>query len=566
MRESTRRLHGRTIAYITPEVAIDQQLATYSGGLGVLAGAVGRGAAKLGLNLITVAPLQRYGYYEQTKTIHPELKKPWMGIAYVEHTYEGVLEDPNVIVPVTIHDTPTWAKAWRVPRGAFDGAGETVYLDTYVAQNDDISRSNGAYLYPSLACGGIPRHKVAQCKVLGSGAVAMLEALYGSVDLYCLNEVYSFGVIPELWTKYLNTGLSLSEAVALVKQKVVFTTHTPIKDGNPTFPLRDVREIFGDPRLDDLFGDCADADGWFNPMKFCLKHASMTNAVSKKHAQVTREWQGKEVTSVTNGSDVHFWQHRDFTLADTSDALAEAKCVHKRQLLDFVAGATGKRFSENVLTVVWARRFAEYKRPKLIMENRAWLEQLLRSNRLQLIFSGKPHPEDSAMISVWSDILNYGGSVPNLVILPGYELEMSRILKCGADVWLNTPRAPLEACGTSGQSAAMNAGLNCSTVDGWMCEAERANFFPFGVERAATSFEQDALDAALLREVFEGTILPMYMTDKSTWYEMALRAKREAEEHWSATRMVEDYCERVYGKVLADAQIYQFPQPLKTAA
>ena len=217
--------------------------------------------------------------------------------------------------------------------------------------------------------------------------------------------------------------------------------------------------------------------------------------------------------------------------------------VIQRELIELVQKETGKYLSEHLGTIVWARRFAEYKRPKLLLSDLDWLTTNLKSNNFQMIFAGRPHPDDYEMIDTWNYIYSLSKELPNLVILPGYELQLSLDLKRGADVWLNTPRAPNEACGTSGMSAAMNGAINLSTPDGWMAEANPENCFLFGSPFCTPS--QDALDLQKLKERID-KIVPMFNLEKDAWYQKALAAKLEAGIRWTSDRMVKEYSALLY--------------------
>ena len=538
------------IAYITTETAVDPYLHTYSGGLAVLSAAMGFAAHQTNVPFVTVTLLPRHGYYDQTIEENPESHESSMGIRYVPRHYNDVLEDTGVVFPVAVADARVFLKVWRLPGEVFK-SGEVLFLDADIPENDWLSKQNTAYLYPSLERGGNEERKIVQSILLGYGAVIALKQLGYAVDLYHLNEGYAGFTVLALAAHYTASGLSLSDALTLAKKKCIFTTHTPEFAGNPAFPYDNVVRLLSDERFNGvLWNATSEHDRRINLTVFCLDHTACANGVSVRHGKVASAMWTRDIKSVTNGSDVHFWQHRDFASANTPDELGRAKHVHKRGLLSFVAQETGHFLSENVLTFVWARRWSAYKRPKLLFADMEWIVRLLRSNQIQVIFSGKPHPDDFGMRDAWNDVLRLSHQLPNLVILPGYELELSKMLKRGTDVWLNNPRAPQEASGTSGQSAAMNGALNLSTVDGWMCEANPENYFPFGVGPMSDHREQDARDALALRETLEARILPLYSGDKNAWYTIALGAMREAEQNWSATRMLGDYVAQMYGPTL----------------
>ena len=255
------------------------------------------------------------------------------------------------------------------------------------------------------------------------------------------------------------------------------------------------------------------------------------------------------IIAITNGVSRDYWQHEDFRDAVTSEEIEKVKLNHKREMIQYIVEKTGRCLGENILTIVWAKRFAEYKRPHLLFynfnqEKSEWIKSQLKENKLQIIYAGKPHPDDDSMIHAYNRLLFASYELPNMVVLAGYELWLSKLLKAGADVWLNNPRFPMEASGTSGMSAAMNGALNLSIVDGWECEADPENYFPFGTQ--IPGGDQDSFDAQELRRCLETTVMPLFYGDKEKWYKKSLAAKFEAEKYWTSDRMVSEYQKLLY--------------------
>ena len=541
-------------AFITPEISISQSLHTYSGGLGVIGGGMVGAAYRKAFPLIAVSLLYTEGYYDQ-EIAHHEEGRSRMSVLYTPHRYDDILEDTKTIVSVRLGGTPVHVKVWRLPSWRFH-TSEIIFLDVDIPENDHLSRLNGKRLYPSLASTDNDKDKnderrIAQSLILGFGAVEALKALGYSVQLYHLNEGHA-GFVPFALIQRLlqeKTVERLEVAKDISRKQIVFTTHTPVAAGNPKYDREKVLKLLADDTLAPLV-HAATSDGYFDLTASCLLLSTIANGVSKKHGEVSKKmWQSLSgaapITSVTNGSDPYFWQYEDFKNANSADQLFLVKQKHKRRLLEHIQSTTGKMWSENVLTLVWARRFAGYKRPGLLFSDYEWIVRHLHKNELQVIYAGKPHPDDLAMINEWNNLLRKACELPNLVILKGYELDLSRLLKAGADVWLNNPAAPFEACGTSGQSAAMKGTLNISTPDGWYLEADEMNFFRFGIDYHCLG--QDKIDSLQLIDCIDNRVLPLYYSaDKNPWYEMALRAKKEAERNWSSDRMLADYITRVY--------------------
>lgn len=546
------------IAFITPEISIDQSLRTYSGGLGVIGGSMIGAAFRSEFPLVAVSLLYTEGYYDQHIDHHPEGRSR-MIIEYPKRRYDDILQDTGVMFTVCVTGAPIHVKVWKLKKETFKTA-EVLFLDVDIPENDHLSRLNGRRLYPCLETTDNSKEhndarRIAQSMILGFGAVKALELLEYDVSLYHLNEGHA-GFVPfALLGKHYAEETTKEELRDRVRQKIVFTTHTPVPAGNPKYEVGMIRYFIADQRLDPFIND-ATLDGYFDLTASSLLLSRLANGVSRKHGEVSRKmWHdlrhSAPIVSVTNGSDQYFWQHEDYRDAKTAEELQKAKRVHKRHLLELVHNTTNKMWSEEILTLVWARRFAGYKRPSLLFTDYDWIARHLHENMLQVIIAGKPHPDDTNMINEWNNLLRKAYGLPNLVVLSGYELALSRTLKAGADVWLNNPAAPFEACGTSGQSAAMNGAINISTPDGWYLESQEDLYFRFGLDYHCDN--QNLADAIALRDCIDHRVLPLYHKDKDGWYKMAQGAKEEAEAIWSSDRMLRDYVEHLYAPALKKA-------------
>lgn len=537
------------VGYITPEIALDPELHLYAGGLGYLAGSHVRSAYGMQKRLVCFSLLFRYGYYVQrivAENDNQGKKIRRMQVDYVPHRYEGVLEHTGVRIQIPLCSNPAVrADILRLPAGRF-GNTDTYLLDADISENDDLSRTNSLYLYGGYTTGSSMERAIAQSMLLGRGSVEAARLLSIPIHCFHLNESYAAFAGVHLLEEYMRLGKTFDQALELTRTRMVFTTHTPVPAGNPEYPLdkvdfmwgryperiislNDLRRIGGDP---------------FNMTAACIRLSRVTNAVSKRHLEVARGmWHGvvrsdEEMKSVTNGVNREYWQMPEYRASVNWSEAASAKRMHKRLMLHAIAEECNRHLSEHVLTLVWARRFAEYKRPKLLFYDHAWISQLLHSNSLQVIIAGKPHPDDLQMIDAWNYLLRLSYELPNLVVIPEYDLRVSKLLKAGADVWLNTPRAPMEASGTSGQGAALNCTPNISTPDGWMCEADQDNCFLFGTRYQL--LDQDVYDLEALKQIME-RVMEFYYSDKAGWYTKALAAKHEAEERWTSDRMLGEY-------------------------
>ncbi len=534
------------VAYFSAEVAIDECLHTYAGGLGVVAGSFLRSAARLGLPVVGVSIYWTEGYYDQS--IESANGRSSMRVSSVPRGPERVLKDTGLILEVMVSDTPVKVKAFLLEPHVF-GTCPVLFLSTDIPENSDDPL---AQLITRNLYGGNEDRKLAQRLVLAAGIEALRRFGY-EIDIYHLNESFSTLVGVALLQRELQGGRSFEEALSRIKPRIVFTTHTPEKGGNEMYSIDDMCRMScftGISRADvEKLGTEARI---FDSTAACLKMAKIANGVSKLHAGIAgKMWHwvpdAASIISITNGVDSDYWQYAEFRNAADPDMLREAKRVYKRKLLRSIGETRNVHLSENIPLVVWARRFAEYKRPFLLFRDSEWTRNLLSENHLQVVLAGKPHPEDSAMIDVWNSLLSLGEELPNLVVLPEYGLELSKILKAGADIWLNTPRRPREACGTSWMSAAMNGALNVSSRDGGMLEGIPPDAgFLFGVDHELeTKFDQDAEDFQALQDALT-TALTLWRISPQTFYEMALRGKTIAQNEFTSDRMVREYLEKMY--------------------
>lgn len=530
-----------TVAQFYPEIAIDPSLKIYAGGLGFLAGSSARTAGRLDLPLIMVTILWRQGFYDQI--IGPN----GMEVRYISHDYyqDGLVEDTGVKVKVQIGQNPNvFLKVGRIKPEIF-GTIPIITLDSDIPENDVLSRSNTQILYPNNN-----GQRLAQEIILGIGGVRALQALQIPVSVYHLNEGYTVLAAVELLSQKIAQGLNFIDALEEVRKQVVFTSHTPeiISELHDLDLMMEMGCFPGLDRHQVIFLGGKP----FNHTVAALRLSRKANTVSKLHAKTTNQmlaWvEGKcPIISITNGVDALYWQWPEFQNIQTIDEIKEAKRKYKKLLLDYIEEQTGKIFSEDVLTIVWARRFVEYKRPWLLYYDRGWFERLLKSDKIQVIYAGKPHPADLGMINAWNEIWQMSKILPNLVILTGYDLGLSKLLKGGADLWLNTPRRPREACGTSWISAMMNCTLVISSRDGGVLEGVTPdNGFLFGVDYPCQNEgEQDAKDFADLQFCLQ-MAMEIFYKKPDLWYKMALTGKKSVEENFSSEKMLKNYFSQLY--------------------
>jgi len=552
------------------------QMYLYTGGLGTLEGAAARAARNLNMPMVMFSLLARYGYYDQF--IYDGDGTQHMGIKFVRREYSDILEDTGVVVSIDICGKPNYAKVWKVP-GKVYGTVDEYLLDADIDKNNfdekgnwvdyPVERENTRYLYAGpTSQGGNYERKIAQDMILGIGAVKAAKALGLDIEIWHMQESHTAMTGLYLLEQELSsvTGLysmqenemqcAVNMAVERVRPRLLYTNHTPDQAGNFKCGIDMITKMYRGLPYDALkrLGEDPLYPKGFNFGASCLRLSRLANAVSKKHLEVTKAMfsyveDSAPIISITNGSLLRdYFQPPMFYNARTWDELRRAKMSGKRQLNEFLRGYCGKEIDINLPVLVFARRFAQYKRPDLLLKySRDWLLNRLGTNQFQLVIAGKPHPDDHDMISAWTNWLRLGKEYQNLIVVPNYDMRISKILKMGADGWLNTPRVGMEACGTSGQSAAADGAINISTVDGWMCEENLRNFFSFGTLFPTENMDMyDANDDRNGLTIAIDKALALYYNNPEEWFRMALRAKQSAEQNWNAERMMKEYMEKMY--------------------
>jgi len=535
------KLYSKSVAYFSMEFAIHQALKIYSGGLGFLAGSHMRSAYDLKQNVIGVGMLWSFGYYNQERDEDRYLKVEFRRKRYY------FLEDLNITVSVNINGKEVYVKAYLVPSELFNSA-PLILLSTDIPENDYLSKTITHKLYDSNS-----ETRVAQEIVLGIGGAKVLEKLNCNPEIYHMNEGHSLPMAFQLYQKYKN--------IDEVKKRVVFTTHTPEKAGNEEHDISFLSKMgfFAGVPLEEVRDITQIKKDRFSLTVGALKMSKIANGVSKIHADVANEmWKGVEnrckIISITNAQNRRYWvdksllraldEHEDFELAARKKHL-------KRILFDEVADQTGKMFDPEVLTIVWARRFAEYKRPGLLKYDLQRFENLIQNQKypIQIIWAGKPYPFDSQAINIFNEITHMSRSYKNIAVLVGYELDLSMKLKKGADIWLNTPRVTREASGTSGMSAAMNGAINLSIADGWHPEFCREGINAFTIPtlgRGLPIEEQDRLDNKNLMDILENKIIPLYYDNKKEWLNIKKNSISDVIPAFDSGRMVHEYYTLMY--------------------
>ncbi|MEP0548834.1 MAG: alpha-glucan family phosphorylase [Rhodothermales bacterium] len=532
---------SQRVAYFCMEYGLDLRLKTYAGGLGILAGDHLKGAHDHGYPIVGLGLKWKQGYGNQSFNENGKPQTDFRSYTYAD----DVLEDTGVEVTVSVADEDVHCKVWKTT--AF-GNVPLYLLDT------DLP-GNPAPLITDRLYGGSHEDRVAQEIVLGIGGVRALRALGLDIDVYHFNEGHALLAAFELIREKRAAGASYDDALAATRDEIVFTTHTPVLAGNEQHPLDRLMDLGANngltrAQLKALGGEP------FNMTVGGLRLARKANAVAQLHG-VTAQlmWRhvedGAEIAAITNGVHHPTWVDSEITAAaDDADALWAQHQQNKEALLDLVERRTGTRLRADRLLIGFARRAVTYKRPTLIFTEEERIAPLLESGKLQLVFSGKAHPQDAAGQAIVAELAAFSEKYPKgVVFIPDYDMEVGAAMTRGADVWLNNPRRPKEASGTSGMKAAMNGVLNLSTLDGWWPEAcdHGANGWQFG--DGFESPDEDLLDAHDLEGLYDvlfGEVVPTYYDDRARWVAMMQQSIADTHEPFSVERMLQEYDEQLY--------------------
>ncbi|MCE2708635.1 MAG: alpha-glucan family phosphorylase [Bacteroidota bacterium] len=534
--------YTKAVAYFSMEYAIHQPLKNYSGGLGFLSGSHLRSAYELKQNLIGIGIAWKYGYYDQSRHQDQTLKPEWY-----EKNY-SFLEDTGIKFTIPVHNQPVWVKAYYLPPEVFNSA-PLFLLSTDLPENDYLSQTITHKLYDSDTAA-----KIAQMMVLGIGGAMLVDILGFNPEVYHLNEAHGVSCAFYLMKKY-----GKKEEV---QKRMVFTTHTPEEAGNEKheIPLCDKMSYFYGHSIEEIRDLTGMEGNLFNHSLAALRFSHAANGVSKLHGEVSRHlWGGfadiPAIQSITNAQNWKYWADKQlYRFMEEADnaGFDDRKRYLKKRAFELVADQTGKVFDPDVLTVVWARRFAAYKRPDLIARNLEKFNALVSNKQfpIQIIWAGKPYPMDYGAISTFNSLVHLSKQHKNVAVCVGYELTLSKRLKQASDIWLNTPRVPREASGTSGMTAAMNGSVNFSAYDGWICEFARHGENSFIVPQAnyqeLSIEDQDEQDLEHLYNILCEEILPLYYSNKRKWRDMVQAGMQEVRTQFDSNRMAREYYELLY--------------------
>jgi starch phosphorylase len=423
-------------------------------------------------------------------------------------------------------------------------------LSTDVPENDYVSQTITHRLYDANVA-----TKVAQFILLGVGGAKLVDIIGFNPELYHLNEAHALSATFYLYKKYNNK-------IEEVKKRLVFTTHTPEEAGNEKHDIYLCHKMsyFCGLSIDEVKKLTGLKDDQFNHSLVALRFAHLANGVSQLHGKVARAmWSKYEdicpIISITNAQNYRYWADKQlyrFKEAADDYGIDDRKKYLKKRAFEIVADQTGKLFNPDVFTLVWARRFAGYKRASLITQDEKRFEKLMTNKKypVQVIWAGKPYPVDHPAISEFNELVHLSKRYKNMAVLIGYELTLSKRLKQAADCWLNNPRVPREASGTSGMTAAMNGAVNFSTDDGWIPEFINHGHNGFVVPIAdyanMSVHDQDMYDLNKLYEILENEILPLYYGNYPTWRQVMKNSMQDVRFQFESNRMAHEYYTLLY--------------------
>jgi starch phosphorylase len=556
------------VAYFSMEIGLEQEIPTYSGGLGVLAGDTIRSAAAMRVPLVAVTLLHRKGYFQQElDELGRQVERP------VSWDVGQHLVETKARVPLTIEGRTVHVRAWKYVVCGPGSFGVPVYfLDTDLPENSDWDRTLTHYLY-----GGDARYRLCQEAVLGIAGVRILRALgHQHVVRYHMNEGHAALLTLELLADLMRQEGKTQpdqEDIDAVRNLCVFTTHTPVPAGHDKFDLGLVQQVLGAHEAiqhPELYSH----EGMLNMTFLALNLSHYINGVAKSHQEVSRHMFAQySIDSITNGVDVARWASPPFrelfdryipgwredsfslryALSIPRGDIWKAHMEAKRSLIDRVNEQTGAGMSYEAFTLGFARRATAYKRADLVFRDTARLRQIVaKAGPLQIVFAGKAHPRDEEGKQLIMRIFRAKEELKDAIriaYLPNYEIDLAKLMVAGVDVWLNTPIPPLEASGTSGMKAAVNGVPSLSILDGWWIEGCIEGKTGWGIGcpalQGAATDNPDA-DAAFLYDKLEKVVMPLFYKKRKEFLEVMAHAIALNGSFFNTQRMVLQYVQKAY--------------------
>jgi len=533
--------HLPKVAYFCMEYGLDDQMKTYSGGLGILAGDYMKGAKDHEFPIVGIGIKWKQGYTSQKID---EDGKPYD--SYKNYDYD-FLKDTGVTVNVTIRETEVKCKVWLCD--SF-GNAPLYLLDTDLPDNPDSWMTGQLY-------GWFGEERIAQEIILGVGGVRALRKLGIDVDVYHFNEGHALFAGFELLREKMQGPdlMTFEDALDKTRKEVVFTTHTPIVQGNESHPIEKIMYMganlnLGRPQLKELGGDP------FNMTVGALRLSKNSNAVAQLHGETANKMWSKiddrsEIFAITNAIHLGTWvDQKMLDAAEKGKGIWEQHMVNKTALVDYIKEKTGQEFDKNKLIIGFSRRAAPYKRSDFIFSDPSIIGPLLEDQTVQIVFSGKAHPLDDIGKDIVSRLVAMSKKYPQSVaFIQDYDMKTGATLTRGSDIWLNNPRRPKEASGTSGMKAAMNGVLNFSILDGWWPEACKHGINGWQFGDGNENEDEKALDIHDLEglyEVLQKEVIPTFYEKNEDWVEMMRNSIQDTREFFAVKRMLDEYYQKLY--------------------
>jgi starch phosphorylase len=546
------------------EIALRNEIPTYAGGLGVLAGDTVRSAADLMIPMVAVSLVSRAGYFHQQ--IDAQGRQVAQAVFWEPERWTRAL-DAKIAVP--IDGRTVWVGAWLyVVEGHMGGRQPVLLLDTDLNENHPEDREITHYLY-----GGDTAYRLKQEIVLGIGGLRMLQALGVTVRHYHMNEGHSALLGLELlrWYTYPTEDVRPGEShynLPRVRDLCSFTTHTPIEAGHDRFSYELVQRVLDSDFDIESIKHLAGEDN-LNMTRLALNLSEYVNGVAKKHAEVSNAmFPGYRVHAITNGVHPFTWAAESFRqlynhylpgwchepqLLMRADccipdaAIWESHVQAKQYLIKKVQAITGVSLDPKLPIIGYARRMTAYKRPGLLFSDIERLKKIARHHPFQVVLAGKAHAHDEngkhLIEQLYAHARDLAGTI-TVIYLPEYNIELAQALTAGADVWLNTPLPPLEASGTSGMKAALNGVPSLSILDGWWMEGCVEGVTGWAIGDGIEIADGDGHE---LYDKLEQVVLPLYYSnDRSNWIKVMKGAISKNASYFNSHRMMRRYATEAY--------------------
>ncbi|MCX7990604.1 MAG: alpha-glucan family phosphorylase [Proteobacteria bacterium] len=557
------------ISYFSMEIGITHLIPTYSGGLGILAGDTIKAAADLKVPLIGITLLTKKGYFEQDiDSEGNQIEKE------SDFKPESIMTPTDIIVDVSLEGRKVYINPWiYTVKSPIGGEVPIFYLDTDIPENNERDRKLCHYLY-----GGDNEYRFKQEVILGIGGIRVLKELGLEIRRYHMNEGHSALLTVELLNDFKRSVEEVWDEDLIwdteaVRDRCVFTTHTPVEAGHDKFDYDLVQKILREDYIPLKVLKRLGGEDKLNMTLLAMNLSEFVNGVAKKHGEVSRKlFPGYEISAITNGVHSFTWVSKHmakvydkyipgwanepelFVRAENipDDEIYNAHLEAKKELFDYIKQETGEDFDLNILTIGFARRATAYKRPDLLFSN---IERLIKiaGGKVQFVYGGKAHPKDFPGKEIIKKIIKLSKELKKdikIVYLKNYNMAVAKMLVAGVDVWLNTPKRPLEASGTSGMKSAHNGVINFSILDGWWIEGhiEDVTGWSIGSLPSEVSLEEDTddKDAEDLYNKLENKIIPVYYNDKSKWIYIMKNSIGKIAYYFNTHRMMRRYVTEAY--------------------